>query len=78
MYYFYGIQTIKLFEGEVYEVDEKMLLKLDELEDHPNFYIREIYTVKLYKNECVPFYISIIFCKWQVLYYIILCIFQWD
>ena len=27
-------------EGEIYEVDEKMLEKLDELEDHPRYYER--------------------------------------
>lgn len=26
--------------GEIYDVDSKMLLKLDELEDHPRFYVR--------------------------------------
>lgn len=30
------------FIGEVYEVDEKMMSNLDKLEDHPNYYIREI------------------------------------
>ncbi|XP_013136758.1 PREDICTED: putative gamma-glutamylcyclotransferase CG2811 isoform X2 [Papilio polytes] len=29
-------------QGEVYEVDEKMMSNLDKLEDHPNYYIREI------------------------------------
>eukprot|EP00092_Neocalanus_flemingeri_P057389 GFUD01068200.1.p1 GENE.GFUD01068200.1~~GFUD01068200.1.p1 ORF type:complete len:156 (+),score=57.77 GFUD01068200.1:70-537(+) len=28
--------------GEIYEVDEKMLEKLDELEDHPRYYERRI------------------------------------
>ncbi|XP_044745260.1 putative gamma-glutamylcyclotransferase CG2811 isoform X2 [Coccinella septempunctata] len=28
-------------KGELYEVDDKVLAVLDELEDHPNFYIRE-------------------------------------
>uniref|UniRef100_A0A2A4JLL5 Gamma-glutamylcyclotransferase family protein n=1 Tax=Heliothis virescens TaxID=7102 RepID=A0A2A4JLL5_HELVI len=27
--------------GEIYDVDEKMLQKLDILEDHPNYYVRE-------------------------------------
>jgi len=31
--------------GELYEVDDKMLAKLDELEDHPNYYQRRIETV---------------------------------
>ena len=29
-------------QGEVYEVDQKMLLNLDVLEDHPNYYQRRI------------------------------------
>ncbi|CAH0697948.1 unnamed protein product [Spodoptera exigua] len=29
-------------QGEIYDVDEKMLGKLDILEDHPNYYVREI------------------------------------
>ncbi|XP_022817281.1 putative gamma-glutamylcyclotransferase CG2811 isoform X2 [Spodoptera litura] len=29
-------------QGEIYDVDDKMLSKLDILEDHPNYYIREI------------------------------------
>lgn len=37
--------------GEVYEVDEKMLEKLDVLEDHPNFYIREIEEVELINSK---------------------------
>ncbi|XP_045481657.1 putative gamma-glutamylcyclotransferase CG2811 isoform X2 [Harmonia axyridis] len=28
-------------KGELYEVDDKVLTVLDELEDHPNFYVRE-------------------------------------
>merc|ERR1711892_511917 len=28
--------------GEIYEVDEKMLEKLDELEDHPRYYERRV------------------------------------
>lgn len=27
--------------GEIYEIDSKMLIKLDELEGHPNYYLRE-------------------------------------
>lgn len=53
--------------GEVYEIDEKMLSKLDELEDHPDYYVRRLepifmeteskkidcwtYFLKEYKNE---------------------------
>ncbi|GJQ76424.1 hypothetical protein Trydic_g2139 [Trypoxylus dichotomus] len=33
-------------KGEVYEVDKTVLANLDILEDHPNFYVRELYTVK--------------------------------
>ena len=32
--------------GEIYEVDQKMLAKLDELEDHPNYYQRRPEMVK--------------------------------
>ncbi|CAH2056273.1 unnamed protein product, partial [Iphiclides podalirius] len=41
-------------EGEVYEVDNKMLGQLDILEDHPNYYIREIDNIDIkkdYSNE---------------------------
>ncbi|XP_055317673.1 putative gamma-glutamylcyclotransferase CG2811 [Sitodiplosis mosellana] len=31
--------------GEIYEVDEKMLGKLDELEGHPNYYLRQQITI---------------------------------
>ncbi|XP_018021565.1 putative gamma-glutamylcyclotransferase CG2811 [Hyalella azteca] len=34
-------------EGEVYEVDERMLAQLDVLEDHPKYYEREIRRVTL-------------------------------
>nr|XP_049699874.1 putative gamma-glutamylcyclotransferase CG2811 isoform X1 [Helicoverpa armigera] len=30
-----------LVKGEIYEVDDNMLHKLDMLEDHPNYYVRE-------------------------------------
>ena len=33
--------------GEVYEVDEKMLMNLDILEDHPNYYQRRPEKVSL-------------------------------
>lgn len=31
--------------GEIYEVDEQMLGKLDELEGHPNYYLRQQITI---------------------------------
>jgi gamma-glutamylaminecyclotransferase len=37
--------------GEVYEVDDQMLAKLDELEDYPNFYDREIQEMNIGVNE---------------------------
>lgn len=27
--------------GEIYEIDQHMLIKLDELEGHPNYYLRQ-------------------------------------
>ncbi|KAL1501029.1 hypothetical protein ABEB36_006434 [Hypothenemus hampei] len=33
-------------KGEVYEVDDQVLHNLDQLEDHPNFYIRDLYEVQ--------------------------------
>ncbi|XP_068621972.1 putative gamma-glutamylcyclotransferase CG2811 [Battus philenor] len=38
-------------QGEVYEVDDNMLAKLDILEDHPNYYIREIDNVEIMKSD---------------------------
>ncbi|XP_046357423.2 gamma-glutamylaminecyclotransferase-like isoform X1 [Haliotis rufescens] len=40
----------KNIQGEIYEVDEQMLAKLDELEDHPNFYERELTTIDVTQN----------------------------
>lgn len=37
--------------GEVYEVDEKMLGKLDELEDHPRYYERRLEQVTMEDNK---------------------------
>lgn len=37
--------------GEVYEVDDKVLQKLDKLEDYPSFYDREVQTVRLLGHE---------------------------
>ncbi|KAJ8925938.1 hypothetical protein NQ315_009790 [Exocentrus adspersus] len=33
--------------GEVYEVDDRVLAKLDILEDHPNYYVRNLYDVEV-------------------------------
>ncbi|KAG6444366.1 putative gamma-glutamylcyclotransferase CG2811 isoform X2 [Manduca sexta] len=38
-------------KGEVYEVDDLMLSKLDILEDHPDFYIREIDDILVKKEN---------------------------
>ncbi|CAK1593130.1 unnamed protein product [Parnassius mnemosyne] len=38
-------------EGEIYEVDNKMLGNLDILEDHPNYYIREIDNIEIKKDD---------------------------
>ena len=37
--------------GEVYEVDDKMLGKLDELEDHPNYYERRLEKVSMMEDK---------------------------
>lgn len=37
--------------GEVYEVDQKVLEKLDKLEDYPTFYDREVQSMKLLDDE---------------------------
>lgn len=37
--------TGNAINGEIYEIDDKMLGKLDELEGHPNFYLRQQITV---------------------------------
>lgn len=56
------------FIGEVYEVDEKMMSNLDKLEDHPNYYIREIDDIDIkrpyvyiveYLLYCIPWGINI-------------------
>lgn len=38
-------------KGEVYEVDDKVLVKLDALEDYPTFYDREVQTMRLLQDE---------------------------
>ncbi len=34
--------TINKFEGEIYDIDERMLAQLDILEDYPRLYDRQI------------------------------------
>lgn len=48
--------------GEVYEVDDKVLAKLDILEEHPDFYVRELYDVERSDgdNEIVKVWIYMI------------------
>ncbi|GAB0094592.1 Troponin C-akin-1 protein [Sergentomyia squamirostris] len=41
----------KFVRGEVYEVDETMMGKLDELEGYPEFYDREIQEMKMLDQE---------------------------
>ncbi|KAL9914204.1 putative gamma-glutamylcyclotransferase CG2811 [Glossina fuscipes fuscipes] len=38
-------------EGEVYEVDEEMLKKLDKLEEYPEYYDREIQEIRMEKKD---------------------------
>ncbi|XP_063370625.1 putative gamma-glutamylcyclotransferase CG2811 isoform X1 [Cydia amplana] len=38
-------------QGEVYEVDDKMLSNLDILEDHPKFYVREVDDILIQKGN---------------------------
>lgn len=38
-------------KGEIYEVDDTMLRKLDILEDHPNYYIRELDDILVQKED---------------------------
>lgn len=37
--------TGNVINGEIYEIDGKMLGKLDELEGHPNYYLRQQITI---------------------------------
>ncbi|XP_026742050.1 putative gamma-glutamylcyclotransferase CG2811 isoform X2 [Trichoplusia ni] len=58
--------TGNLVKGEVYQVDDAMLGKLDILEDHPNYYVRElddINTIKDKSNEEVMFKCWVYFLK---------------
>lgn len=41
-------------KGEIYEIDEKMLSKLDVLEDYPTLYNREIQNFETDTGEIVP------------------------
>ena len=45
--------------GEVYEVDEKMLGKLDELEDHPTYYERRLEKVTMMEDKQGGIYLFI-------------------
>lgn len=38
-------------QGEIYEVDDQMFGKLDELEDYPRYYDRELQQIKTEENE---------------------------
>ncbi|XP_037888327.1 putative gamma-glutamylcyclotransferase CG2811, partial [Glossina fuscipes] len=38
-------------KGEVYEVDEEMLKKLDELQEYPEYYDREIQEIRMEKKD---------------------------
>lgn len=49
-YFFLGIGNH--VQGEVYEVDDTVLAKLDVLEDHPNFYVRELFGVQAMNETC--------------------------
>ncbi|KAL5287592.1 GGACT family protein [Megaselia abdita] len=47
-------------EGEVYEVDEKMMSNLDILEDYPEYYDREKQDIKLSNNEVTSCWLYLI------------------
>lgn len=49
--------------GEVYKVDTTILKMLDILEDHPNFYVRELYDVAPINNPEVVQKVSIYVIK---------------
>ncbi|KAK4295661.1 hypothetical protein Pmani_031803 [Petrolisthes manimaculis] len=48
-------------EGEVYKIDDKMLSKLDILEDHPKYYERKIKKVRLESEEEVECWVYLLF-----------------
>jgi len=50
-------------KGEVYEVDYKVLKNLDILEDHPNYYIRELHEVKCLEGNVLTMNAWIYFIK---------------
>ncbi|XP_055918016.1 putative gamma-glutamylcyclotransferase CG2811 isoform X2 [Eupeodes corollae] len=47
-------------QGEIYEVDEMMFGKLDELEDYPTHYDREIQDIKTSDGTIVPCWLYLI------------------
>ncbi|XP_050423493.1 gamma-glutamylaminecyclotransferase-like isoform X2 [Adelges cooleyi] len=49
--------TGHLINGEIYNVDTKMLAFLDEFENHPNFYVRQKTCVKLTNDDIVECWI---------------------
>lgn len=65
----YGLLVIlvlgkgNIVKGEVYEVDDKVLSDLDELEEHPNFYTREKYNVKCTNADSSDLNVWIYFIK---------------
>ncbi|VDN28686.1 unnamed protein product [Gongylonema pulchrum] len=50
--------------GEVYEVDEQKLKALDELEEHPTFYKRQLQQIEMDHNETVTAWIYLL-PKWK-------------
>ncbi|KAK5648443.1 hypothetical protein RI129_003335 [Pyrocoelia pectoralis] len=50
-------------KGEIYEVDENVLKDLDELEEHPNFYIREEHFVRCVSGTEIKIKVWIYFIK---------------
>ncbi|XP_055858757.1 putative gamma-glutamylcyclotransferase CG2811 [Episyrphus balteatus] len=46
--------------GEIYEVDESMFSKLDELEDYPKHYDREIQEIKASDGSIIPCWLYLI------------------
>ncbi|XP_065168374.1 putative gamma-glutamylcyclotransferase CG2811 isoform X2 [Atheta coriaria] len=46
--------------GELYEVDDKVFANLDILEDHPNYYVRQVKQVKNSASEVVDTWIYFI------------------
>lgn len=46
---FNNYEIVIFYTGEIYTVDDTMLSKLDILEDHPKYYIREIVDIVVKK-----------------------------